>query len=167
MHRVAAFPCLYAVNGPESRLIATLLDELVTAPIEHLYLPMPHDERLRRLAQMLLADPADKSSLANWASRIGMSERSLTRLLLHEIGMSFGRWRRQLHVILSLQRLAKGESVQTIALDLGYENASGFVTMFRKAVGKPPARYMSERKDLSGSANEHAPVRGIVLPDTA
>ncbi len=167
VHRIAAFPRLYAVNGPEGRLAATLLDELAAAPIEDLHLPMPHDERLRRLAQMLLGDPAGKSSLARWASRIGMSERSLTRLLLHEIGMSFGRWRRQLHVILSLQRLAKGESVQTIALDLGYENASGFVTMFRKAVGKPPARYMSERKETSGSAHEHAPVRGIVLPDTA
>ena len=37
------------------------------------------------------------------------------------------------------------ESVQTVALDLGYESASGFVTMFRKAVGKPPARYLAER----------------------
>ncbi|MGV8657531.1 helix-turn-helix domain-containing protein, partial [Pseudomonas aeruginosa] len=35
--------------------------------------------------------------------------------------------------------------VQTVALDLGYESASGFVTMFRKAVGKPPARYLAER----------------------
>jgi AraC-like DNA-binding protein/mannose-6-phosphate isomerase-like protein (cupin superfamily) len=167
VQRAAVFPRLYAVKGREGRLIATLLDELAAAPVEDLHLPMPRDGRLRRLAEMLLSDPTDKSSLTDWASRIGMSERSLTRLLLHEIGMSFGRWRRQLHVILSLQRLAKGESVQTIALDLGYENASGFVTMFRKAVGKPPARYMSDRKGMSGLANEQIPVPAIVLPDTA
>lgn len=164
VRRAAAFPRLYAVDGSEGRLIATLLDELAAAPVEDLHLPMPRDARLRRLAEMLLSDPTDKSSLTDWSARIGMSERSLTRLLLREIGMSFGRWRRQLHVILSLQRLVKGESVQTIALDLGYESASGFVTMFRKAVGKPPARYMSDRK---GSPDEHTPAPAIVLPDTA
>ncbi|MBD9456634.1 helix-turn-helix transcriptional regulator [Pseudomonas sp. PDM05] len=147
--KVAGFPELYPPGGREDRLIAALLDELVAAPVEDLHLPMPRDPRLRRLVEMMLATPADKTSKADWATRIGMSERSMSRLLLHEIGMSFGRWRRQLHVILALQRLTKGESVQTVALELGYENASGFVTMFRKAMGKPPARYLSDR--ISGA----------------
>lgn len=159
--RAAGFPELYPLGGREDRLIAALLDELVEAPVEDLHLPMPRDARLRRLAQMMLADPTDKTSKADWAIRIGMSERSMSRLMLHEIGMSFGRWRRQLHVILALQRLTKGESVQTVALELGYENASGFVTMFRKAMGKPPARYLSDR--LNGEALAGVP--GITLPD--
>jgi len=143
--KAAGLPRLYPTEGPESRLIATLLDELSAAPVEDLHLPMPRDRRLRQLAEKLLAEPADKSSLGEWAHRIGMSERTMSRLMLQEIGMSFGHWRRQLHVILSLQRLTRGESVQTVALELGYENASGFITMFRKAVGKPPARYLFER----------------------
>lgn len=159
--KAAAFPELYASGGREDRLIATLLDELAAAPVEDLHLPMPRDARLRRLAELLLADPTDKTSMGDWAIRIGMSERSMSRLLLHEIGMSFGRWRRQLHVILSLQRLSKGESVQTVALELGYESASGFVTMFRKAVGKPPARYLYDRMTHSESAS----MPGIRLPD--
>ncbi|MGK9414595.1 AraC family transcriptional regulator [Pseudomonas cedrina] len=157
--KAAGFPELYAQGGREDRLIAALLDELVAAPVEDLHLPMPRDPRLRRLVEMMLAAPSDKTSKADWATRIGLSERSMSRLLLHEIGMSFGRWRRQLHVILALQRLTKGESVQTVALELGYENASGFVTMFRKAVGKPPARYLSDR--ISGS--ELASVPRIML----
>lgn len=159
--RVAGVPELYPLGGREDRLISVLLDELVTAPVEDLHLPMPRDPRLRRLVEMMLADPTDKTAKAEWATRIGMSERSMSRLLLHEIGMSFGGWRRQLHVILALQRLTKGESVQRVAMELGYENASGFVTMFRKAVGKPPARYLSDR--MSGA--ETAPVLGIMLPD--
>ncbi|WP_456237243.1 helix-turn-helix domain-containing protein [Herminiimonas arsenitoxidans] len=143
------FPELYPVDGAEGRLATVMLDQLSTALVENLHLPMPRDRRLHKLAEMLIDDPADKATVAEWAVRIGMSDRSLSRLLLQEIGMSFGRWRRQLHVILSLQRLSKGESVQAIALDLGYESASGFVTMFRKAVGKPPARYLSERNDAS------------------
>ena len=160
--KAASIPELYALGGREDRLIAALLDELVAAPVEDLHLPMPRDPRLRRLAEMMLADPTDKTAKADWATRIGMSERSMSRLLLHEIGMGFGRWRRQLHVILALQRLTKGDSVQTVALELGYENASGFVTMFRKAVGKPPARYLSDRS--SGAAL--APVPGIMLTDS-
>lgn len=62
------------------------------------------------------------------------------------LGMSFGRWRRQLHVVLALRRLSAGETVQSVALDLGYESASSFVTMFRKMVGKPPSRYLFERR---------------------
>ena len=157
--KVIGFPKLYARGSREDRLIATLLDELAAAPVEDLHLPMPRDPRLRRLAEMLLANPTDKTLKGDWATRIGMSERSMSRLLLHEIGMSFGRWRRQLHVILALQRLTNGESVQTVALELGYENASGFVTMFRKAVGKPPARYISERMTNA----ETTTVPGIML----
>ncbi|QHP95024.1 AraC family transcriptional regulator (plasmid) [Burkholderia glumae] len=159
--KVACFPELYPLGSREDRLIAVLLDELAMAPVEDLHLPMPRDPRLRRLAEMLLTDPTDKTSKGDWATRIGMSERSMSRLLMHEIGMSFGRWRRQLHVILALQRLTKGESVQTVALELGYENASGFVTMFRKAVGKPPARYLADRMVNARSAA----IGGIVLAD--
>lgn len=165
--RAAGFAQLYELHGREDRLVAALLDELAAAPVEELHLPMPRDTRLRRLAQLLLADPSDKTTMRDWATRIGMSERSMSRLLLQEIGMSFGRWRRQLHVILSLQCLSKGESVQNVALELGYENASGFVTMFRKAVGKPPARYLSDRIAGSTAAGEHdnVTVAPIVLPE--
>lgn len=160
--KAAEFPELYPSGGREERLIATLLDELVVAPVQDLHLPMPREPRLRRLAEQLLAEPSDKTSMADWACRIGMSERNMSRLLLQEIGLSFGRWRRQLHVILSLQRLTRGDSVQTVALELGYENASGFVTMFRKAVGKPPARYLAER---SGNAEPKAMVPTITLSE--
>lgn len=155
--KAVSFPHWYEEDGAQGRLISTLLDELAQAPIEDLHLPMPQDPRLRRLADSLLANPGDKATLGQWAVRIGMSERSMTRLLLEEFGLSFGRWRRQLHVILSLQRLARGESVQRVALDLGYENASGFITMFRKAMGQPPARYLADRAGAS-SANAAATI---------
>lgn len=159
--KAASFPALYVPGGREDRLIAALLDELAQAPVEDLHLPMPRDARLRRLAELLLSAPSDRSSKTDWANRIGMSERSMSRVLQSEIGMGFGQWRRQLHVILALQLLTRGESVQTVAFELGYENASGFVTMFRKAVGKPPARYLAERR----GDREPTSVRSIVLPD--
>ena len=164
--RAASFPAAGTPGAREDRLIAILFDELAAAPVEDLHLPMPRDARLRRLAALLLDDPTDKKTMGHWAAHIGMSERSMSRLLLQQIGMSFGRWRRQLHVILSLQRLSRGDSVQTVALELGYENASGFVTMFRKALGKPPARYLSDRiagNISAGGESTNAPP--IILPD--
>jgi AraC-like DNA-binding protein len=147
MFRAAALPMLYPLDGPEARLMTVLLDELAAAQVEDLRLPMPSDERLRRLAEMMTARPADGLTMKDWAKRMGVSERTLCRLIVQETGMSFGRWRQQLHIILALQWLARGASVQSVAIDLGYESASSFVTMFRKARGTSPARYMAQRLD--------------------
>jgi AraC-like DNA-binding protein len=144
--RAIALPELYDIDGPHGRIVSVILDELAAAPIENLRLPMPADPRLKKLAELLLASPTDRMRLAGWASRVGISERSLSRLLMSEIGMSFGQWRRQLHVILALRRLSAGDNVQTVALDLGYESSSNFVTMFRKMVGKPPGRYLLDQQ---------------------
>ena len=144
--RAADLPELYEVVGRDGRLVSVILDELAAAPIENLRLPLPVDARLKKLAELLLANPTDRATLAEWAARVALSERSLSRILMEEIGMSFGRWRRQLHVILAIRRLTAGESVQTVAFDLGYESASSFVTMFRKVLGKPPGRYLLDQQ---------------------
>ena len=70
--------------------------------------------------------------------------------------MSLWRWRHQLHVTLALQRMASGDSVQAVAMDLGYETASSFITMFKKTIGKPPGRYLAERRhgdEARGTSN--------------
>jgi len=105
---------------------------------------MPSDPRLRLIAEGLTRDPADRSNMDVWARRAGLSVRTLDRLLRQQTGMSFGRWRQQLHIIIALERLAKGAAVKSIAADLGYESSGSFVTMFRKTLGAPPARYMAE-----------------------
>lgn len=91
-----------------------------------------------------------RGTMETWASRAGLSERTLARVLARETGMSFGRWRQQLTIMLALQRMATGASIQSVALDLGYESAGSFVTMFRKALGTSPGRYMAERRGPAG-----------------
>ncbi len=68
--------------------------------------------------------------------------------------MSFGRWRQQLSVMLAVKRLAGGSSIQQVAADLGYESVPSFVTMFRKALGTSPGRYMAERHADRHSASD-------------
>ncbi|MHB0772531.1 AraC family transcriptional regulator [Bradyrhizobium sp. 5.13L] len=146
---VTRMPALYDTDGPDGRIAAVLLDQLALAPTEELSFPMPADARLRRIASAMIADPSDRATIDEWASRMAVAPRTLTRTLQRETGMSFGRWRQQLHILIALQRLDQGASVQAVALDLGYEGASAFVTMFRKALGKPPARYLAERRVLA------------------
>lgn len=145
MMRAARLPLLYEEGGADARLVAVLLDEIAAARIEHLHLPMPNDGRLRRIVDRMMAAPADRAALAVWAKRGGLSERTLARLIHRETGMSFGRWRQQLAVMLAVKWLAGGASIQQVAADLGYESVPSFVTMFRKSLGTSPARYMAER----------------------
>ena len=143
--RAAHLPYFYEEDGANARLVAVLLDELAAAQVENLHLPMPSDPRLRKIVDEMIASPRDRGSLKIWAQRAAMSERSLERLINRQTGMSFGRWRQQLGVVLAVKWLAGGASIQQVAGDLGYESVPSFVTMFRKALGTSPGRYMAER----------------------
>lgn len=119
-----------------------LLTELPRMPVQRLHLPLSADPRLQRIAGLLADDPSDRSTLATWASRVALSESSLARLVLRETGLTFGRWRQQLHLIVALRSLSAGVSVQQVSADLGYDSVAAFITMFRKALGQSPARYI-------------------------
>ncbi|PBC02177.1 helix-turn-helix transcriptional regulator [Mesorhizobium sp. WSM3860] len=129
-----------------------LLAELPRMPVQQLHLPISSEPRLRRIAEALAENPADRSTLAEWANRAALSESSLARLVVKETGLTFGRWRQQLHLIVALGGLSAGASVQQVSGDLGYESVSAFITMFKKALGKPPAKYLSDIAQNGGSA---------------
>ncbi len=160
IQRLAELPRSYSADGPTGRLVAVLLDELVQMPAEQLHLPITAEPRLRRIADALMNDPSDRSTMAEWARRVSIGERTLARLIVGETGMTFGRWRQQLHIVIALQRLSAGMTVQVVAQDLGYESVSAFITMFKKVLGKPPARYLVERGEslrLRRAASESRP----------
>ena len=144
--RSASLPLHYPEGGMESHLVTLLLDELAMAPLGSLHLPMPADARLRKIVEAIMRDPADRGTMPAWARRVGLSERTLARLLVQETGMSFGRWRQQLQLMLAVKWLSTGTSAQQVANDLGYENAGSFVAMFRKVIGTSPGRYVAERR---------------------
>ena len=79
--------------------------------------------------------------LSQWAAVFAMSERNLARLVVRETGLSFRRWRHQLQLILALQLLIRGQTVQQTAQALGYDSTTAFITMFKKGLGQTPGRY--------------------------
>ena len=58
-----------------------------------------------------------------------------------ETGMSLGQWLSRQKLLEALKLVAAGESVKTIAMDLGYNSPSAFVAMFRRELGQTPKRY--------------------------
>lgn len=134
----------YVRTSNALRKVRVLLDELAEMPLQELYLPTSKDLRIQELARLLTADPSDRRTLEEWGKHLAMSERSLARLLVKETGLTFGRWRQQLHLIIAMRQLAAGASVQSTANDLGYDSVNAFIAMFKKQVGMPPARYFAD-----------------------
>ena len=138
-------PQLYALGGPEERLVLVLLDEIRAMQVAPLHLPQPRDPRLLKLATALGRDPADRRDLEQWSRAVAASPRTLARLFRRETGLTFGRWRQQLRLLRALEWLAGGRSVTDIALSLGYDSTSAFVAMFRRNLGHTPGRYFSDQ----------------------
>ena len=70
-----------------------------------------------------------------------MSRRSFTRHFKHEVGLSFALWKRAVIVHEAIARLADGISVSDIAYEIGYENVSAFIAMFKASCGSPPLAF--------------------------
>ncbi|MEH0885649.1 helix-turn-helix transcriptional regulator [Enterobacter sp. UNJFSC 003] len=126
-----------------SRLVDVLFDELPQQPQEHLQLPVSAHPKIRLMSEKMAEEPAAWQTLAQWASHFAMSERNLARLVVKETGLSFRRWRHQLQLIVALQLLIGGKSVQQAAQSLGYDSTTAFITMFKKGLGQTPARYIA------------------------
>ncbi len=136
-------PADYHPDSPEGRVIAVILDQLRSLPVPAFPLPIPQDRRLRRLVEALLEDPADNRSLEDWGRSVGASSRTLARLFRSETTMTFRTWRQHLRVLEALRRLAQGESVTNVALDVGFDSPSAFVQMFKKSLNRTPGSYFS------------------------
>ncbi|WP_409306993.1 AraC family transcriptional regulator [Pectobacterium sp. B1J-3] len=136
----------YPPESHAARLARVTLDELADMPQQNLCLPVSANAKIREMADTLVSCPDDRSTSKEWAKRLAVSERTLARLMLRETGLTFGRWRQQLHLIIALQALASGVPVQNVATQLGYESVNAFITMFRKTMGSTPAHYFAERK---------------------
>jgi AraC-like DNA-binding protein/quercetin dioxygenase-like cupin family protein len=134
-------PLDYRPGTRDERLMRLLLDELQAVHVLPLHLPTPRDARLRRLCEALTLQPDDAATMAQWASQLGVTPKTVHRLFLKETGLTFGQWRQQARLLFALERLASGDRIIDIALDSGYASQSAFTAMFRKHFGAPPSEF--------------------------
>jgi AraC-like DNA-binding protein len=142
---------LLTLTGPRElapdardRLVQVAVDELVGAPELPLHLPEPQDDRLRAVTDLLHADPANTSTLAELGQIVGGSERTLSRLFHAELKMSFRQWRIQLRIHHALVLLAAGYNITDTALACGWSNPSTFIEVFSTVLGQTPGRYQAD-----------------------
>ncbi|WP_347557614.1 helix-turn-helix transcriptional regulator [Robbsia sp. KACC 23696] len=123
------------------RIAEVILDEIAASQAEPLDLPSPRDATLVRITSALASDLSDPRGLEEWARWAGISPRTLSRRFLAETGLRFAQWRQQARLLRALELLADGVSVTAVALELGYDNVSAFIDMFKRATGTTPGRY--------------------------
>ncbi|WP_212823635.1 helix-turn-helix domain-containing protein [Catellatospora sp. TT07R-123] len=124
-----------------ARAEAVFYDVLRPVSVTTVAVPMPADDRALRVADALLADPADNRPLHAHARVAGASSRTLARLFRDETGLSFAEWRAQARLRAALALLAAGQPVTAVAGRVGFANASAFVAMFRQRTGTTPGAY--------------------------
>lgn len=133
----------YPPGSRDARVMRLILDELRTLPQLPLHLPQPSDSRLRAICDRLARQPDDKRTLADWAVALGITTKTIQRVFARETGMTFGQWRQQLRLLRALERLATGEKVLDVAVQLGYDSPSAFATMFKRQFGSTPSQFFS------------------------
>lgn len=142
--RIADIPDRHAPDDHTKRLMRVALEELSLMPRGGVDVPISAHPKIAVMASALARHPDNRRTLREWSAELAMSERSLKRLITKETGLSFGRWRQRLHMVVAMRALASGASVKKVAADLGYESVTAFIVMFKKAVGATPGRYQEQ-----------------------
>jgi AraC-like DNA-binding protein/quercetin dioxygenase-like cupin family protein len=132
---------LHPAHPEQDRLAGVLIDRLLHARSEDLFLPLPKDPRAFCLAAHIQANPGDGRDLAAIAQTTGASIRTLQRLFPRETGMTLEAWRQKARLIHAVSRLTAGASVTDTAFDCAYQSVGAFIAAFSRQFGVTPGRY--------------------------
>ncbi len=124
--------------------------ELAEAEDAATFMPLPSDRRARRVAELVLAEPAGERDLADLARAAGASQRTITRLFPAETDLTFKEWRQRARILGSIEMLDSGRlPVAQVAARLGFSSTAAFGHAFRQVLGMAPGAFMHrpERSD--------------------
>jgi len=130
-------------EGEVTNLLNVLIDQMVNEDTYNLTLLLPNDRRLKVIFNSLMEQPQLATKLSGWAKQVGASERTLSRLFMKELGMSFPLWRQHLRLVSSLSLLETPLSIQEIAFNVGYNSDSSFIYAFKNLFNQTPQQYRS------------------------
>ncbi|MUL63486.1 AraC family transcriptional regulator [Mycobacterium sp. CBMA 234] len=123
------------------RMLAVLHDEVGSADTHAgLWVPTPHDERLKQACELVAEALATPLSLSELSKRVGASERTLSRLFRDDLSMTYPQWRTQLRLQHALVLLAEHHDVSSVAVRCGWATPSAFIDAYRRALGSTPGR---------------------------
>jgi AraC-like DNA-binding protein len=132
-------------NDPDraSLLVTLVMLELHHAEDSTTFIPLPHEPRCRRAADIVLGDPTGSHEIDNLARKVGTSARTLSRLFSSETQLSFKSWCQRARIAAAIERMSTetNVSVKQLAADLGYASVPAFSHAFRQVTGKTPTEF--------------------------
>src|SRR5882724_11955371 len=136
-------------NTPErtALLIKLAMLELHQAEDSATFIPLPHEPRCRRAADIVLRAPAASHEIETLAQKVGTSARTLSRLFASETQLSFKSWCQRARIAAAIERLSMGNnvSVKKLAAELGYASVPAFSHAFRQVTGKTPREFLDTK----------------------
>lgn len=128
-------------------LLRLIMLELHAAEDPTTFIPLPHEPRCRRAADIVLAAPMVAHDLDELARRVGTSTRTLSRLFASETHLSFKAWTQRARIASAIERWAINPraSIKQTAADMGYGSFPAFCHAFRQVTGKTPKEFVGER----------------------
>ena len=135
-------------NTPDrtALLVKLAMLELHRAEDPTTFVPLPHEPRCRRAADIVLADPTAAHEIETLAREVGTSARTLSRLFSSETQLSFKSWCQRARIAAAIEKLSTDASVSVkqLASDLGYASVPAFSHAFRQVTGKTPTEFAAK-----------------------
>jgi AraC-like DNA-binding protein/quercetin dioxygenase-like cupin family protein len=132
-------------NNPERTglLVRLAMLELHHAEDSTTFIPLPHEPRCRRAADIVLGNPMGSHEIEALAREVGTSARTLSRLFSSETQLSFKSWCQRARIAAAIERLSMEAnlSVKQLASELGYASVPAFSHAFRQVTGKTPTEF--------------------------
>jgi AraC-like DNA-binding protein len=124
-------------------LLKLAMLELHQAEDSATFIPLPHEPRCRRAADIVLGDPTGSHEIETLAREVGTSARTLSRLFSSETQLSFKTWCQRARIAAAIEKLSVDAniSVKQLASDLGYASFPAFSHAFRQVTGKTPTEF--------------------------
>jgi AraC-like DNA-binding protein len=141
----------------ETSLLGVLLRQLQKASPVPTFITLPREDRALAVAQAILRNPAESKPLAVLCAEAGVSVRTMERIFRKEIGSSLESWRRQVRLTRAVELLVSGRSIKQVAFQIGYQQPSAFVEMFRRTFGTTPKAWVSSLEPMSNRADASCP----------
>lgn len=148
---------MYECNGPSQPTLMQEWADLIHAYVLRFAQPSDQPDQLRLLWERVVAHLEDAWTLGRLATEAGYSNEHLRRLCRRQLGRSPMHQVTYLRMRRAAELLASTEmTIESIALEVGYQNPFVFSNAFTKWIGWRPSEYRRKKLKIPPAARPSA-----------